>query len=104
MQQEALQRARSCRSLGNMATVIREFSARGIPASEIVPGENVLTFHAWRALGRTVRKGQHGVKVTTWVERSKEKLDAETGERKIEGYKMPRAATVFHVSQTEALS
>jgi hypothetical protein len=27
----------------------------------------VFTYHAWRALGRQVRRGEHGVKVVTFV-------------------------------------
>ena len=29
-------------------------------------GRDVLTYHAWRALGRQVRRGEHGVKVCTF--------------------------------------
>ena len=98
--QEALGRAQNCRSLGNMATVIHEFVSRGIPASDIAPGDNVLTFAAWIALGRVVKRGEHGVKVATIIDGSKE--DQETGERKT--IKMMRSAAVFHISQTEPLN
>ena len=57
MIQEALSRARGGMSLVNYATIIREFGARGIPESEIIPRENVLTYAAWQALGRQVCKG-----------------------------------------------
>lgn len=64
---EALARARNDRSWINYPTIIQGFVDKGIPAAEINPRENVLTFHAWRAVGRTVKRGEHGVKVITWV-------------------------------------
>lgn len=72
--------------------------AKGIPESDIKPRENVFTFNAWKALGRHVRKGEHGVAVVTFIECTKE--DKETGEKK--AFRRPWATTVFHVSQTEA--
>lgn len=100
MELEALSRARSG-SMSNFVPVIAEFSARGIPEAEILPKENVFTFHAWRALGRTVRKGERGVKITTWIPLP-DKVDEETGETK-PGGNQPTTAVVFHVSQTKAI-
>jgi antirestriction protein ArdC len=73
--------------------------AKGIPQSEIRPRENVFTYQAWRALGRQVRRGEHGVKVVTFIEAAKE--NKETGER--ESFRRPRTTTVFHISQTDAV-
>jgi antirestriction protein ArdC len=92
MQLEALGRARNCRSAGNMIAVITEFVDRGIPASEITPGENVLTFNAWKALGRHVKRGEKGVKVCTM-----RPVTDDSGE--IAGRAFT-SAYVFHVSQT----
>ena len=39
------------------------FAAKGIPPESILPRVNVLTFWAWKALGRSVRNGEHGVRV-----------------------------------------
>ena len=64
------------------------------------PRENVFTFDAWKALGRYVRKGEHGVKVVTFIECSKE--NKETREK--ESFRRPWTTTVFHVSQTEAIA
>jgi antirestriction protein ArdC len=100
-QQEALNRAQSCRSLVNMATVIQGFAARGIPADEIKPGENCLTYNAWLALGRHVKRGEHGVKVATMAPCTKQQRDETTGETSTVHYKRPWTATVFHISQTE---
>lgn len=96
---EALRRARGCRSVSNMVAVVSECEARGY-APAAVPGENVLTFGAWRALGRSVRKGERGIRVSTWV--PIRKRDAATGEE-VEVGKRPKVAFVFHVSQTVEL-
>lgn len=95
-QAEALARAQSGQSLANWPAIFEGFAAMGIPAADILPRENVLTFNAWKALGRVVRRGQHGVKVHTWIVAQ----DKETGETR----KLPRVTTVFHVSQTDPLS
>ncbi len=71
----------------------------GIEAHDIRPRENVFTFNAWKALGRVVRKGQHGVRIITRVPCSK--TDKSTGE--VTSYTRPRTTTVFHLSQTEAM-
>jgi hypothetical protein len=98
--EEALSRAVSGQSLSNFPAIFQGFAAKGIPESEIKPRENVFTFDAWKALGRYVRKGEHGVKVATFVERLSKEIDADTGERKI--IRRPWTTTVFHISQTEA--
>lgn len=100
---EALDRARGSHSMMNYATIIREFSQRGIPESEIDPRENVLTFHAWRALGRTVRKGEHGVHILTFIPMDVPIRDAKPGEPDKKTIRRPRTAVVFHVSQTASL-
>ena len=98
IQHEALSRARGSQSLMNYGPIILGFMEKGIPESEIIPRENVFTFHAWKALGRSVRKGEHGVRVVTFISGARVKED---GTKK--GYRMPRSVTVFHVSQTDAL-
>src|SRR6516165_3937480 len=67
MQQEALSRAISGQALTNWGAIFAGFTAKGIAESDIRPRENVFTYHAWRALGRQVRRGEHGVKVVTFV-------------------------------------
>jgi hypothetical protein len=99
VQAEALTRAVQGQSVMNYASIFQGFTAIGIPESEIKPRENVFTFWAWKAVGRRVKKGQHGVKAVTFVPVGS-KEDKETGEKKA-GYRMPRTVTVFHVSQTE---
>ena len=97
---EALSRARGNVSLANYPAIFAGFMGRGIPESEIEPRVNVLTFHAWRAIGRTVNRGEHGVRVVTWIDCEK-KDDA--GEI-IETYRRPKSAVVFHVSQTSEIA
>jgi antirestriction factor ArdC-like protein len=97
--QEALSRAISGQSFSNFPAIFQGFEAKGIPESEIKPRENVFTFDAWKALGRYVRKGEHGVKVVTFIETLSKETDPDTGERKL--IRRPWTTTVFHVSQTE---
>ena len=110
IQQEALSRAVSGQTLSNWPAIVAGFTAKGIPESDIRPRENVFTYHAWRALGRQVRRGEHGVKVCTFVacEGKSENSNPE-GEEQDEpnkakgGYRRPWTATVFHVSQTDPI-
>jgi antirestriction protein ArdC len=73
--------------------------AKGIPETAIKPRENVFTYQAWRALGRQVRRGEHGIKVVTFVEMAKE--NRETGEK--QSFRRPWTTTVFHISQTDTI-
>ena len=98
---EALSRAIQGQSLSNFPAIFAGFAAKGIPESEIKPRENVFTFNAWRALGRTVRRGEHGVKVVTFIDCQAKETDEKTGEK--ESFRRPWTTTVFHVSQTEPL-
>ncbi len=102
IQQDSLIRAVSSQSTMNYPSIFMGFEARGIPADDIKPRENVFTYNAWKALGRQVRKGEHGVKATTFVPVSG-KQDAVSGEQK-SGFRMPRTVTVFHVSQTDPIA
>ena len=92
----ALTRARSSQATSNFAALFDGFLSMGIPAADILPRENVLSFHAWRAVGRTVRRGEHGVKLVTWIDTKQ----ADTGEAR----KLARSVTVFHISQTDPLN
>jgi antirestriction protein ArdC len=101
VRQEALTRAISGQTMSNYPAIYQGFIAKGIPESEIHPRENVFTFNAWRALGRTVRRGEHGVKVLTFIDRASKEIDKDTGERKM--VRLAWSTTVFHVSQTETV-
>jgi hypothetical protein len=96
LQREALTRAQSGRSLMNYGPIFEGFIDKGIPEADILPRENVFTFNAWKAKGRSVKKGEHGVKVVTWIERTREGAD---GLPEVKRY--CTSTTVFHISQTE---
>jgi len=102
VRREALTRAVSGQTMSNYPAIFHGFTAKGIAESEIRPRENVFTFEAWKSLGRYVRKGEHGVKVVTFIETKSKELDQDTGEARI--IRRPWTTTVFHISQTEALS
>jgi hypothetical protein len=91
-QLEALSRARGNTSALNYDAIYRGMTAKGIPAADIIPRENVLTLPAWNALGRKVKKGETGVRVTSWI-RYTDKL----GQEQVR----PTSGTVFHITQTE---
>jgi len=99
-QTKALDRARSNSSIANYAAIFSGFAEKGIPDQEIEPRVNVFTFNAWKALGRQVRKGEHGVKVCTYVPMDKTVRGAD-GSEKVESFRRPRMTTVFHVTQTD---
>ena len=94
MQQEALGRARVGQSAINYAAIFAGFMARGIQEADIKPRENVFTFNAWRALGKSVKRGEHGVKIITGLHGPKKQTDWTD-----KGFIFPRSATVFHGSQ-----
>jgi len=102
IQQEALVRATQGITMGNFPAIFAGFEAKGIPEADILPRENVFTYHAWRALGRQVRKGEHGVRVCTYVnyERIETDDDGKEKRKRRSGRKM---AYVFHVSQTDPI-
>ena len=95
MDREALNRATTGSSVSNEAIVIAHFT--GLGCADIRPRQNCLSYRAWRASGRQVRKGEKGCRVTTWV--PIESNDRATGE-KIRRVR-PKAAYVFHISQTD---
>lgn len=94
---DALDRATKGQSLANFPAIIEGFTAKGIPEDQILPRVNVFTYEAWKVQGRQVRRGEHGVKVVTFVEMSKTSDD----DKEPETWRHPRSTTVFHVSQTD---
>jgi antirestriction protein ArdC len=100
-QAEALDRARSGLSHWNWPAIFTGFQAKGVAAADIKSRENVFTFGAWKALGRSVRRGEYGVKVETWVERETRDPDNPNAPPRI--IRRFRRTTVFHISQTELI-
>ena len=108
---EALTRACTGQTLSNYPAIFQGFMAMGIPESDIRPRENVFTYEAWKALGRHVRKGQHGVKVVTFITTESGKsqepqtetpdgVDAQQPTKPAK-HSRPWTTAVFHVSQTD---
>ncbi len=92
--QAAFARASQPRSLTNIQTVVQAGLAAGL---NVDPGVDVLTFHAWLANGRCVRKGEKALcKLRTFITATKKYDDKED-----ETYSHPRSVAVFHISQTE---
>lgn len=89
---EALARIQSRVSKNDFAAIV-QFAECGIHPNDISPRLNVLTFKAWKALGRRVAKGATGQKVCVWV--PVEKDGKEDGVR-------PITAVLFHITQTIA--
>jgi antirestriction protein ArdC len=107
---EALTRACSGQTLSNYPAIFQGFMAMGIAEQDIRPRENVFTYEAWKALGRHVRKGQHGVKVVTFITTESGKSEEpqtetpdgmEAQPKKPARHSRPWITTVFHVSQTD---
>ena len=101
IQEEALARARNGQSEANDAAVIAGFVAKGIPEEDILPRRNVFTYTGWKGLGRVVCRGQHGIKIGTWIH-VPDREDRDTGEI-IKGGRRPKTAVVFHISQTKEI-
>ncbi len=101
IQQEALGRAVTGQSTRNYMAIITGFAAQGISADDITPRVNVFTYQAWKAQGRQVRKGQHGVKVCTFIP-IEYKVEKD-GKEEVKVSSRPRTTIVFHVSQTDEL-
>ncbi len=96
LQIEALQRARSNVSEYNYRTILAGFAEKGVPLENIKPRENVYTLKAWGALKRKVKKGEHGIKIKAWFDKT---VETDNGPVKQKVVVYP---TVFHVSQTES--
>jgi hypothetical protein len=103
--EKAMQRALTGQSMTNYPAIVAGFTARGIHADEIRPRENVFTYQLWRQLGRQVRKGEHGVKITSVVPITRKPAEATGGDsREVIVGRRTVTATVFHISQTDLIA
>ena len=102
IQSEALSRAVNSPSMSNYPAIFAGFMAKGIPEDQIKPRENIFSFQAWKALGRSVKKGEHGVRIAT-VRKGERTERADDGTETKVGFSSPWHVTVFHVSQTDAI-
>ena len=99
--EDALHRALTNESLSNYNTIINGFISRGISEDDIKPRENIFTYAAWKALGRQVKKGEHGIKICTFIPIDSKEKDKKTGEVVFKTSSRPRMTTVFHITQTD---
>ena len=113
VQGEALNRAMHGQSTSNLDEIFKGFKAIGIAEVDILPRQNIFTFWAWKALGRKVRKGERGVRVTTWIERRlllrsdpnhQHSNAADAAAEANTRSRFSRPVTVFHINQTEPVS
>ena len=113
LQAEALNRAMHGQSTSNLDEIFKGFKAMGIAEVDILPRQNIFTFWAWKALGRKVCKGEHGVRVTTWIESRRQirsdpnDQQSNTSDAASDAHtrsRFSRPVTVFHISQTEPVS
>ena len=108
-ERDALERGTRSAPNSNDMVVFLSLHAKGIPYGDIEtfgPQQNVRTFKAWRALGRTVRRGEHGVHLTVWqpLDTKPESELTESDEKTLKRRRCRMAnAVVFHVSQTDEL-
>ena len=100
---EALGRAINGNSMANYVLIFEGFMQRGIDESKIEPRVNVFTYAAWKAKGRQVQRGEHGIKIGVYVPIKRE-VDKADGGKETKTSLRPRTATVFHVSQTEPIA
>lgn len=91
--EESLSRAIGTLQSQNDSVVEMHYAALGIHAT---PRVDVFTYNAWQALGRQVRKGEHGCRLTVWIHPSPSATNKEPKP-------FPKSTTVFHVSQTDAI-
>ena len=101
IQNEALSNARNNASISNYPAIFDGFMDKGIAETDIEPRVNVFTFHAWKALGRQVRKGEHGIRIVTWITCRARKENQEDDQS--DTYRRPKATTVFHITQTDTI-
>jgi DNA repair protein RadC len=105
LQNEALERARTSQALTNYPAIFEGFMAKGIAEADIQPRVNIFTFHAWKALGRSVRRGEKGVRIVTFITcEGKADVDAADPDAKPATYRRPHVTYVWHISQTEPTS
>lgn len=62
------------------------------------PYQDVFTYRRWAAQNCQVQKGEHGIKITTWIIARGKDADREPNAEPADqenGYKFPRTTTVF---------
>jgi hypothetical protein len=70
---------------------------------DVQPRVNCLTYNAWKAAGRSVKKGEKGLGVTVWIPcKDKDaKPNPTTGEARKS--MRPKTTYIFHIDQTQPI-
>ena len=89
--------------VSSIVRVSQALAERARPGCTCEPYADVYTFARWRAQGRTVRKGEHGIALPVVIERTYVGND-ETGEETERTGRMLRRSYVFCRCQTDTLS
>ncbi len=92
--QAALDKVLSSASYANYPAIFDGFMERGFSPEDIRPRENIFTYRAWQAQGRQVKRGEKGVRISSWIPMNKK------GDEKSKTMRH-RIVSVFHVDQTE---
>jgi protein-L-isoaspartate O-methyltransferase len=100
---DALARIEASQNASNYPAIVSAFAARGIPAEQVLPRENVFTYRAWQAKGRQVKRGEKSVKIDVWIEYEKKPGEGAPAASPAEKCRARRSVAVFHISQTEAI-
>lgn len=86
-------------SVANAALVLGALTERGCSCE---PYQDVYTFARWRAQNRTVRRGEHGIRLPVIVTGSREVRD-DDGTAQVRAYKLLRTSCVFCRCQTDEI-
>jgi len=88
-------------SVANAIAVRQALSERGCSCE---PYEDVFTFNRWRAQGRIVRRGQHGIALRVYVTAMRGGEDADGVIDEPRAYRIPKTSHVFCRCQTDELA
>ncbi|HEV8670989.1 MAG TPA: ArdC family protein [Candidatus Limnocylindria bacterium] len=88
-------------SIANAIAVKTALAERGCACE---PYEDVFTFNRWRAQGRIVRRGEHGIRLTVYITAMRAGEDADGVVDEPRAYRMPKTSHVFCRCQTDELA
>ncbi len=81
----------------NAAMAAQVLVDRGTCKGECVPYQDIFTYERWRAQGFQVKRGEHGVKLSVLVHRTREDDDGNTVD-----YSVPQTTAVFCRCQVDS--
>ena len=84
-------------STANETIVLMELAAKGCTSCE--PYKDIFTYRRWQAQGFQVQKGEHGIKLTTYIPIHKTDDDG----KQVQTGRRPRTTTVFCACQVKPI-